>query len=82
MATYDQTTDAAGNAVLSAEANDTSAGTPGVVTTDASGMQEITVTASKIVGYDWSQWLKPPKLYYLGALAAAVLYLHNTKKRK
>jgi hypothetical protein len=79
MATYDQSGNPA-DVVIAAEAL-TEPPPTGTVTTDATGMQEISVTAQKIAGYDWSQWLKPPKIYYVGALAAAVLYYSQRKKR-
>jgi hypothetical protein len=54
----------------------------GIVTTDASGMQEISVVAKRITGFDWRAWLKPPKVYIVGAVAAGIIYAIATKKKR
>jgi hypothetical protein len=48
----------------------------------SSAMEEVTVTAHRIVGFDWRAWLKPPKVYIVGAVAAGIVYALATRKKR
>lgn len=52
----------------------------GQITTGPDGMQEIGVVAQRVREDGLSVWLKPPRLYFLLAAVAGILYAQSRKR--